>query len=145
METSNCTCTKCRQTKPFNEFLRLGVKGNIKQFRTCNDCHNKMAECQEAKKRQLEINENEDQENEDRENNELEIIEPINFCDHIEQLLNIYSMQHNDDLDNASPFQLQCGIDISTFDNSEKEMVEELVESIEDVDEFSWMYVLFLM
>jgi hypothetical protein len=54
-------------------------------------------------------------------------------------------MQHNDDLDNASPFQLQCGIDISTFDNSEKEMVEELVESIEDVDEFSWMYVLFLM
>src|SRR4051812_24642020 len=68
METSNCTCTKCRQTKPFNEFLRLGVKGSIKQFRTCNDCHNKMAECQEVKKRQLEINENEDQENEDQEN-----------------------------------------------------------------------------
>ena len=114
METSNCTCTKCRQTKPFNEFLRLGVKGSIKQFRTCNDCHNKMAECQEVKKRQLEINENEDQENEDQENedqenNELEIMEPINLCDHTEQLLNIYSMQLNDDLDNASHFNFNVG------------------------------------
>ncbi|CAG8680331.1 19585_t:CDS:2 [Cetraspora pellucida] len=153
METSSSACTDCGKKKPISEFTRIRTTGKMKQFRTCNSCYiRKSKPPKNTKKRQLEINENEDQdnegqetendENEDQENNDLEIIDPTNLYDHFTQLLNTYLMQPNDDSGNVLPFQFQCGIDISTFDGSEKEVVNELVELIEGVDEFSWIAVM---
>ncbi|CAG8474928.1 11713_t:CDS:2, partial [Cetraspora pellucida] len=49
------------------------------------------------------------------------------------------SQEAEDDLKIIDPLNLY----ISMFDKSDKEVVEELVELIEDVDEFSWMYAIF--
>ncbi|CAG8590162.1 12726_t:CDS:2, partial [Cetraspora pellucida] len=107
-ETS--TCTRCQYTKPVNEFLGLETKDKVKRFCTYNDCHNRTARLhQNVNKEQLKIKEN-DQENDDQENdyyenndhkntNNLEIIELLNLCDHIQQLLNAYSTQLNDNLE----------------------------------------------
>ncbi len=37
----------------------------------------------------------------------------------------------------------QCNINISTFNKSEKKIVNELVKSIEDIDGFTWMYIFY--
>ncbi|RIB05716.1 hypothetical protein C2G38_2218920 [Gigaspora rosea] len=61
----------------------------------------------------------------------FDTIEPSDLCSHFVQILDNHSAQPED------PFQFQCDINISTFDKSPKEIAEELVELIEDVDEFA--------
>ncbi|CAG8806337.1 20728_t:CDS:2 [Gigaspora margarita] len=99
--------------------------GVVKAFCTCNVCQVRVIELQNARKRQLEIKENVNHENtvqEDQENkNDLELIELAN-------------------LRNTSLFNFQCAINLLMFDKSTKEIVEELVESIENTDEFTWIY-----
>ena len=59
-------------------------------------------------------------------------------------LLNYYdffSAQLENDSENMLPLHFQYGIYISSFSKSEKEIADELVKSIEDVNEFKWMYV----
>ncbi|CAG8672642.1 3929_t:CDS:2, partial [Scutellospora calospora] len=101
-------CGKCDTTRPNSEFTRSGVTGTIKLFRTY-------------------------QEN----NNDLELIEPTNLSNHITELLNTHLIQPDNNFENSSLFHFQCAVDLSTFDKSTKEIVKELVESIEDADEFS--------
>ncbi|CAG8504253.1 13480_t:CDS:1 [Cetraspora pellucida] len=120
----------------------------MKQFQTCNNYYiRKFKPSKNIKKRQLEINENEDQKNKDQEpendknknqeNNDLEIINSTNLYNHFAQLLNIYLMQSNDDSENMLPFQFQYGVDVSMFDGLEKEVVNKLVKLIKSVDKFS--------
>ncbi|KAF0507150.1 hypothetical protein F8M41_019047 [Gigaspora margarita] len=154
------SCTKCYREKSDSEFTRLSITGKMKQFRTCNECNEREVNRRNAKKRQLESEKNTDQENATQDNttqenaaqedaaqedaaqenadeNSLELIELTNLCSYLIELLNTHSMQLNDDSENVSPFLVQCAIDISTYDKSTKEVVKELIELIEDVDEFS--------
>ncbi|CAG8819272.1 12372_t:CDS:1, partial [Gigaspora margarita] len=93
-------------------------------------------ELQNARKRQLEIEKNINHENTIQENqeneNDLELIELANLSNHIVELLN----QSDDNLGNTSLFNFQCAINLSMFDKLTKEVVEELVKSIEDADKF---------
>ncbi|CAG8793302.1 43654_t:CDS:2, partial [Gigaspora margarita] len=127
--TETCHCSKCNTTKPISEFTRARVAGAVKAFCTCNEYQVRAVELQNARKRQLEIedvnhenNIQEDQENE----NDLELIELANLSNHIVELLN----QSDDDLGNISLFNFQCAIDLSMFDKSTKEVVEELSSSL---------------
>jgi len=61
----------------------------------------------------------------------LEIIEPNDFCDYIAQF---FPTQLENDTENIPCFHFQCMIDISSFDKLTKEVANELVEFIEDVD-----------
>ncbi|CAG8844339.1 36008_t:CDS:2, partial [Gigaspora margarita] len=74
--------------------------------------------------------------------NSLELIELTDFSSYFIELLNTHLMQLNDDLENVSPFLVQCAIDIPTYDKSTKKVVKELIELIEDMNEFLWMYVI---
>ena len=132
-------CTGCRITKSVNEFMGFGAKGISKQFRTCNNCRNRTAtNHKNTKKRHadIEINEEMEQENEEP----LEIIEPDSFCDYIAQFF-LSPLENNTENTENIPSSLKCEVDISSFDKSAKEIADELVEFIEDVDEFKWMYV----
>ena len=78
----------------------------------------------------------------EQENEEfLEIIDPDSFCNYIAQLLQLFSTQLENDTENIPPFHFQCEIDISSFNKLAKEVADELVEFIENVDEFRWKYV----
>ncbi|CAG8836807.1 9707_t:CDS:1, partial [Cetraspora pellucida] len=139
MLTEMPTCSGCGNIKLISEFERLDVKGKLKQFCTCNDCHTKLVECKNAKKRQLETEEHDQEIEENQENVDyFEIIDLNDLSRHFLQLQSTYSAQPDNNLDSATPFHFQCGIDISTFDKSSKEIAEELVELIEDIDEFAW-------
>lgn len=139
METLECT--RCSGVKPISEFVRAGAKGTTKPTNTCSDCRNQAAKYyQKTKKRQLEVEENEDQEDLDV----LELIDPTNLSDHIVQILNEHSEKFGNNIENAPLVHFQCEIDLSMFDKSGKEVAEELVELIEDMDEYSWMYESFI-
>jgi hypothetical protein len=127
------TCTGCRQKKLSDEFIGFGVKSNIKQYQTCNNCRTRNTKQKEktTKKRQLEV---------DSETNE--IIEVTDLYDYTAQFLNLYSIQmensNGNDKENIIPFCFKCQVDISTLDNSEKEIANTLVECIEEADDFAW-------
>ncbi|KAF0448095.1 hypothetical protein F8M41_002671 [Gigaspora margarita] len=127
------TCTGCGGVKPTSEFVRLAVTDKMKQFHMCNDCNNSSTECKSAKKRQLETEEIDNQENDQVNLDGFDIIEPNDLCSHFAQILDDHSAQPE------NLFQFQCDINISTFDKSPKEIAKELVELIEDVDEFAWI------
>lgn len=128
MDTSTYIgCTGCDQNLPIGEFMGSKANGDPKQFRTCVNCRDKS---KRSKKRQLDA---EDDENDQEDAEIVEITDPVDICNHIMQLLNVHS-------ESAAPIQFQCNIDMSIFDKSEKEIAEELIELIEDVDEFTWMY-----
>jgi len=80
---------------------------------------------------------------EEENDNFLEIIEPDSFCDYIAQLLQLLPTQLENDTENIPPFHFQCKIDISSFSKPAKDIADELVECIEDVDDFMWMYVFY--
>src|SRR5437868_12617220 len=103
-------CSRCRFTKPVNEFMGFGAKGTSKQFRTCNKNTNK---------RRVETEENEEMEQENEEF--LEIIDPDSFCNYIAQLLQHLSTQLENDTENTPPFHFQCEIVISSFNKLAKE------------------------
>jgi hypothetical protein len=127
------TCGGCRRIKPIGEFMGLGAKGAEKQFRTCGNCRNRTTQQhQSTKKRQLEIDGNEE--------SHVETIEANSLSEYVAQSLNGYTTQSSNSQTTAFTFQY-C-MDISAFDKSAKEIADQLVEFIEDVDEFAWMYVL---
>src|SRR4051812_31812003 len=99
-------CSRCRFTKPVNEFMGFGAKGISKQFRTCNNCRNKTVNQYNTKKRRVETEENDEMEQENEKF--LEIIEPDSFCDYIAQLLQLFSTQLENDTENTPPFHFQC-------------------------------------
>jgi len=125
------TCAGCRCVKPVDEFMVLGAKGATKQFRTCGNCRNRTAQ-QSAKRRQPEIERNEE--------SHVETIEASSLSEYVAQSLNAYTAQPSNSQTTSFTFQYQ--MDISTFDKSEKEAADQLVEFVEDVDDFAWMYVL---
>ena len=128
-------CSGCRSTKPNNEFMGFEAKGALKQFRTCNNCHNRTAkQHMNAKKKQAEV-----EENEESQENDLEIIDLNSFSDYITEMFQLYLTQLENNIN--VPFSFQCNINISTLNKLEKEIVDELVEFIEDIDGFAWKYV----
>ncbi|CAG8546837.1 33911_t:CDS:10 [Gigaspora margarita] len=64
----------------------------------------------------------------------LELIEPMNLCSYFIELLNTHLKQLDDDPENVSLFLVLCAIDILIYDKSIKEIAEELIELIKDVD-----------
>ena len=70
----------------------------------------------------------------------LEVVEVTDFFDYMMQLLGIYTTQMANE-ENILSFHFECKVDISTLNNSAKEVADYLVELIEEADEFSWMYV----
>jgi hypothetical protein len=131
MDTFTCTC--CKRAKPIDEFMGLGAKGATKQFRTCDNCRTRMAQKQQStKKRQLEIDGNDE--------GHVEMIEANSLSEYVAQSLNAYTAQPSNSQTAAFTFQYQ--MDISAFDKPEKEVADQLIEFVEDVDEFAWMYVL---
>ena len=54
-------CSGCRSTKPNNEFMGFEAKGTLKQFRTCNNCCNRLAKQHMNVKKRQEENEEESQ------------------------------------------------------------------------------------
>ena len=111
--------------KPLHDFMGSVAKGAIKQYRTCAICRARTTQKKNPKKRPLEP-----------ENNE--VIEVLDLYDYTIQLLNMHTMQIVNK-ENMVPFRFECQVDISTLNNSEKEVADMLVEYIEDADEFAWM------
>jgi hypothetical protein len=133
MDTS--TCAGCRCVKPISEFMGLRAKGAQKKFRTCGNCRNRTTQKhQSTKKRQLELENN-------GETHVPEIIEPSTLSDHVAQLLNVHTMQLGNTSGEMTALNFHYQLDVSTFNKSTKEVADLLVEYIEDVDEFAWMYV----
>jgi hypothetical protein len=125
------TCAGCRLTKPIGDFMGVTAKGTAKQFRTCSNCRNRTTEQhQRGKKRQLEAERGE-------ESNGLEIIEPTSLSDHVAELLNAYG--ENIPTGGKASFNFQYQMGISAFNKSAKEVADELVEFVEDADEFAWV------
>ncbi|CAG8458674.1 6190_t:CDS:2 [Racocetra fulgida] len=65
-----------------------------------------------------------------------EVIDLNNFEDFIIQIVNLYKLQSESNLENILPFYFEYNIDISIFNKFAKEVVTELIECIENVDEF---------
>src|SRR6266542_1729802 len=121
-------CSSCRSTKLKYKFMGFEVKGSLKQFRTCNNYHNRHIN---MKKRQ--------EENEKNQEIDLkEIIKIDNFYDYITEIFQLYLMQVENNTENTLCILLsfQCNINISIFNKLEKEIADKLVESIEDIDGF---------
>src|SRR5438094_6457099 len=96
-------CSGCRLIKPINEFMGFEAKQVLKQFHTCNNCRNRTTkQHMNMKKRQIEIEENEEFSQE----NSLEIIEPDNFCDYIAELISTFE----NDTENIPYFHFQCEV-----------------------------------
>lgn len=125
------TCAGCRRVKPMDEFMGLGAKGATKQFRTCGNCRTRTAQ-QSAKRRQPEIEGNEE--------SHVEMIETSSLSEYVAESLNAYTAQPSNSQTTAFTFKYQ--MDISAICKSEKEVADQLVEFVEDVDDFAWMYVL---
>ena len=66
----------------------------------------------------------------------LEVVEVTDFFDYMMQLLGIYTTQIENE-ENIPSFHFECKVDISTLNNSAKEVADYLVELIEEADEFS--------
>ncbi len=79
-----------RSAKSINEFMGLEAKDTLKQFHTCNNCHNRPYI--NMKKRQ--------NKNEKSQENDLNIIEPDNFYDYIIEIFQLYSIQLENDIEN---------------------------------------------
>src|SRR6185312_9686066 len=133
----NIFCTGCRLYKPAEEFMDHGAKGDVKHYRTCKLCRNRTTQQKKtAKKRLLELEENEA----DNGIYCLEVLEANDLPEYLVQLLNSYRTQSED---NRSKFYFECALYISMYNKTAKKIADDLVESIEDVDEFAWMDVFF--
>ncbi|RIB21017.1 hypothetical protein C2G38_2034726 [Gigaspora rosea] len=98
-------------------------------------CRDKASRSYTPKRKQPRIEESE----ENHESlNVLETIDPDNPCTYIIYSIERYSQQ--DDLSSILLFSFECYVNIFTIKKSFKEITEELVEIIEDADEFLWIY-----
>ncbi|PKY49979.1 hypothetical protein RhiirA4_466191 [Rhizophagus irregularis] len=131
MSETNISCTGCGQNKHSSEFIGFRVNGAIKQYRTCNNCRTRTTQKKEkiTRKRQLEDEES-----------EMEMIKATELCDYITQFLNLHTLQMEniEDKENTVPFFFKCQVDISTLNNSEKEIADIFAEYIEEIDDFIW-------
>lgn len=111
-------CNGCKTFKLFSEFIGYKNESVSKQFKTCNNCRQRLAK---KRKNNVEIDEN-------QLNNQFEIIDVDFLSEIITNLL-------NDEPSNK--LHLHCGVRISNHENS-KEFVDKIVELIEDTDEYNW-------
>jgi hypothetical protein len=123
MNSSSSYCNCCKITKISSEFLDKDKKGHPKQFRTCNNCRNRRRE------RPSVSNNNCDNEE------SLEIIEIEVLCQNLRELLNNCDLENT----NLSGTHLHYELDVSNFDGSAKKIANEIVELIEDIDEYNWV------
>jgi hypothetical protein len=115
-------CNCCKITKLASEFVDKDKNGHPKQFRTCNNCRNKRRE-------RLLVNNICDNEE------SLELIEIETLCQNLRELLNNCDSENT----NLLAAQLRYRVDVSNFDDSAKKIANEIVELIEDIDEYNWM------
>ncbi|CAG8535325.1 17876_t:CDS:2 [Cetraspora pellucida] len=144
MEASSSTlvstlhCSGCDHTQSISEFISPGANNTIKQYRTCAHCRSRTTQLKRnKKKRQLEDDPEEDTIDE---NTLEEVIDLNNLEDFIIQIIDLYKLQSEGNLENMPPFHFECNIDISTLNKSTREVANELIVGIENVDEFKWIY-----
>src|SRR5438046_2437283 len=111
-------CNGCKTFKLFSEFIGYRDESVFKQFKTCNNCHQRLAK---KRKNTVEIDKN-------QLNNQFEIID-INFLSEI-----ITNFLKDKPL---NKLHLHCGVKISNYENSKK-FADKVVELIEDTDEYNW-------
>ena len=112
-------CSGCKIFKLSSEFIDNEARG-ARKFKTCNSCCQRFSN---KRKKPVRTNDN-------LLDSELEIID-LDFLSEsvIEILENVQSELH-----------FHCGINISNYNNSNKDLVNEIVELIEDADKYSWIY-----
>ncbi|CAG8451035.1 11207_t:CDS:2 [Scutellospora calospora] len=71
---------------------------------------------------------------------EIEQKGPNNLADYIYDLLELHETLENDKENNQLGFDFSCAIDISSYNKSSKEIANNLINIISDVDEYSWIY-----
>ena len=115
------------------------VKGVVKHYRTCKFCRGRTTQQKKTakKRRPLELEESEDHDNVDF----LEVLELNELPDYLAQLFEVYTTQS----DAGLKFYFKCAVNISIFDKTTKKIAGDIVEIIEDIDEFAWMYVSFVL
>ncbi|CAG8739550.1 8659_t:CDS:1, partial [Cetraspora pellucida] len=78
--------------------------------------------------------------------NELpnEILEPNNLADYIYDLLELHTNSitaENNKENNQLGIHYSCAVDISSYNESSKEIADNLINIVSDTDEYSWMYI----
>ena len=103
-----------------------GAKSDVKQYRTCKLCRNQQKETAKKRWKKMRLDDGIDC---------LEVIEANDLPEYLVQLLNSYRTQ----IDRNSVLNARC-IYPYIIKQQRKSQID-FVESIEDIDEFSWMYV----
>ncbi|CAG8848767.1 3981_t:CDS:2, partial [Gigaspora margarita] len=87
-----------------------------------------------------------------RENNKLlkidneipnEILEPNNLADYIYDIIELHTKlitAENNKENNQLGIHFLCAVDISSYNESPKEIADNLINIVSDVDEYSWIY-----
>ena len=110
----NNYCNGCKTFKASSEF---NDNNKAKEFKTCNDC------CQRFSNKQKILDDN-------LHNSELEVVDLDFLSKTIMELLEYVHSELN----------FHYKINISNYNNSNKDLANEIVELIEDADEYRWIY-----
>jgi hypothetical protein len=113
-------CNGCKTFKASSEFIGSEANGISKQLKTCNNCRQRFT----IKRKKLEKTDD------DLLDSELELVDLDHLSETITELLeNVQSELH-----------FHYEIDISNYNNSSKDIANEIVKLIEDADRYNWIY-----
>ena len=138
MESSTLFCKSCKTLKASIDFMGFDAKETPKKFRSCRNCRQKFRESNEKRKRK-EFAETDD-------DNQIEIID-MDFLSEIvhENMLLSSSESHLHYKININSYvDLSLTFPNEDFENTDdslfKDLANEIVELIEDVDKYNWTY-----
>ena len=118
--TDTLYCSGCKTFKLSSAFTDNETRGASKKFKTCDSCHQRFSN---KRKKPIRMDDN-------LLDSELEIID-----------LDFLSESVTGSLENVqSEFHFHREINISSYNNSSKDLINEIVELIEDANEYSWIY-----
>ncbi|CAG8804622.1 37040_t:CDS:1 [Gigaspora margarita] len=115
-------CNGCKKFKPINEFMGNDINNIPTKFLTCNCCRQKSFNKWKRSKTT----------DDTLFNDKLEIIELDFLSKSVVEILE--NTQSNSD------FHFHCGINIRNYIGSNKDLASEIVEQIENIDEYNWSY-----
>ncbi|CAG8436323.1 3850_t:CDS:2, partial [Scutellospora calospora] len=118
-------CTRCKIYKGKLEFANSNSH-------ICNMCKAQTKRYRENKKLLKDDNEVPN-----------EILEPNNLADYIYDLLELHTnsiIAENNKENNQLGIHYSCTVDISSYNESSKEIADNLINIVSDTDEYSWIY-----
>ncbi|CAG8655004.1 13603_t:CDS:2 [Cetraspora pellucida] len=115
-------CNGCKKFKPINEFIENDKNNIPTKFLICNCC------CQKSSNKWKRSITTDDI----LFNDELEIVELDFLSESVAEIL-------ENTLSN-SDFHFHCEINIRNYNSSNKDLASEIIEQIENVDEYNWIY-----